>query len=164
MHTSAVLQAVSTRARKSQRTLKANVQRREELQRQAQQNRPHVVLGHKASDAAKWQDCDLAQVLIARGDLIALDAEIFCELIRREPQHGPACTEPAKCADLIKTIASDAPLEFTAGGKVDMAWSRFFANQVFHAHEPPCDSCVGEIRKEEEARRERERRRSRVGG
>ncbi|KAI0801347.1 S15/NS1 RNA-binding domain-containing protein [Fomes fomentarius] len=64
LHTSAVLQAVSTRTRKSQRTLKANIQRREELGRQAQQNRPHVVLGHKAGDEAKWLDCDLARVLV----------------------------------------------------------------------------------------------------
>ncbi len=64
LHTSAVLQAVSTRTRKSQRTLKANIQRREELGRQAQQNRPHVVLGYKAGDEAKWLDCDLARVLV----------------------------------------------------------------------------------------------------
>ena len=69
LHTSAVLQAVSTRARKSQRTLKANIQRREELQRQAQQDRPHVVLGHKAGDEAKWLNCDLAQVLVTPEDL-----------------------------------------------------------------------------------------------
>ena len=69
LHTSAVLQAISTRARKSQRTLKANIQRREELQRQAQQDRPHVVLGHKAGDEAKWLNCDLAQVLVTPEDL-----------------------------------------------------------------------------------------------
>ncbi|EJF67376.1 S15/NS1 RNA-binding domain-containing protein [Dichomitus squalens LYAD-421 SS1] len=69
LHTSAVLQAVSTRTRRSQRTLKANVQRREELERQAQQNRPHVVLGHKAGHEAKWQNSDLAQVLITEEDI-----------------------------------------------------------------------------------------------
>lgn len=44
--------------------MKANVQRREELEREAQQSRPHVVLGHKAGDEAKWQHSDLARVLI----------------------------------------------------------------------------------------------------
>ncbi|KAI0713183.1 S15/NS1 RNA-binding domain-containing protein [Cerioporus squamosus] len=71
LHTSSVLQAVSTRTRKTQRTLKANVQRREELERQAQQNRPHVVLGHKAGDEAKWQNSDLAKVLITEEDIKA---------------------------------------------------------------------------------------------
>ncbi|KAI0756182.1 S15/NS1 RNA-binding domain-containing protein [Daedaleopsis nitida] len=71
LHTSAVLQAVSTRTRKSLRTLKANVQRREELQRQAQQNRPHVVLGHKAGDEAKWLNSDLARVLVTAEDVRA---------------------------------------------------------------------------------------------
>ncbi|RDX50580.1 S15/NS1 RNA-binding domain-containing protein [Lentinus brumalis] len=71
LHTSAVLQAVSTRTRKTQRTLKANVQRREELQRQAQQSRPHVVLGYKAGDEAKWQNSDLAKVLITEEDIRA---------------------------------------------------------------------------------------------
>ena len=69
LHTSAVLQAVSTRARKSQRALKANVQRREELERQAQANRPHVVLGHKAGDEAKWLTSDLARVLVTSEEI-----------------------------------------------------------------------------------------------
>ena len=69
LHTSAVLQAVSARTRRTQRTLKANIQRREELEREAQQNRPHVVLGHKAGDEAKWLDSDLAQVLITEEDV-----------------------------------------------------------------------------------------------
>ncbi|KAI1790988.1 S15/NS1 RNA-binding domain-containing protein [Ganoderma leucocontextum] len=71
LHTSAVLQAVSARTRNSQRTLKANIQRREEIERQAQQNRPHVVLGHKAGDDAKWLDSDLAKVVINEADIVA---------------------------------------------------------------------------------------------
>ncbi|RPD64721.1 S15/NS1 RNA-binding domain-containing protein [Lentinus tigrinus ALCF2SS1-6] len=74
LHTSAVLQAVSTRTRKTQRTLKANVQRREELELQARQSRPHVVLGYKAGDEAKWQNCDLARVLITEEDIKATPA------------------------------------------------------------------------------------------
>ncbi|KAI0640207.1 S15/NS1 RNA-binding domain-containing protein [Trametes polyzona] len=69
LHTSAVLQAVSARARRSQQTLKANIQRREELQSQARQNRPHVVLGYKAGDEAKWQSSDLAKVVITEEDI-----------------------------------------------------------------------------------------------
>nr|VWP01429.1 Amine oxidase (EC [Ganoderma boninense] len=71
LHTSAVLQAVSARARNSQRTLKANLQRREELGRQAQQNRPHVVLGHKAGDDARWLNSDLAKVILTEADVVA---------------------------------------------------------------------------------------------
>ncbi|KAH9854350.1 S15/NS1 RNA-binding domain-containing protein [Lenzites betulinus] len=69
LHTSAVLHAVSARNRRSQQTLKANIQRREEIQRQAQQNRPHVVLGHRAGDEAKWQKSDLVQVLVTETEI-----------------------------------------------------------------------------------------------
>lgn len=62
---------MSTRTRNSQRTLKANLQRREELEQQAQQNRPHVVLGHKAGDEARWLNSDLAKVVISEGDVVA---------------------------------------------------------------------------------------------
>ena len=71
LHTSAVLQAVSARTRKAQRTLKANIQRRKELEQQAQQNRPHVVLGHKSGDEAKWLNCDLARVLVSEAEVRA---------------------------------------------------------------------------------------------
>ena len=71
LHTSAVLQAVSTRTRNSQRTLKANIQRREELERQARQDRPHVVLGHKVADPGRWQNSDLAKVILTEADIVA---------------------------------------------------------------------------------------------
>ncbi|KAM5539916.1 hypothetical protein V8D89_006419 [Ganoderma adspersum] len=71
LHTSAVLQAVSMRTRNSQRTLKANIQRREELERQAQQDRPHVVLGHKAGDPGRWRNSDLAKVILTEADIVA---------------------------------------------------------------------------------------------
>ncbi|PIL31241.1 hypothetical protein GSI_05939 [Ganoderma sinense ZZ0214-1] len=71
LHTSAVLQAVSARTRNSQRTLKANIQRREELEHQAQQNKPHVVLGHKAGDDARWLNSDLASVILTEADIAA---------------------------------------------------------------------------------------------
>ncbi|KAI9066531.1 S15/NS1 RNA-binding domain-containing protein [Trametes sanguinea] len=69
LHTSAVLQAVSARTRRTQQTLKANIERRKELQQQALQNRPHVVLGHKPGDEAKWHNCDLAKVIITEEDI-----------------------------------------------------------------------------------------------
>ncbi|KAI0830856.1 S15/NS1 RNA-binding domain-containing protein [Trametes gibbosa] len=69
LHTSAVLQAVSPRTRKTLQTLKANVQRREEIQQQARQNRPHVILGHKAGEEAKWQTSDLARTLVTEAQV-----------------------------------------------------------------------------------------------
>ncbi|KAI8981318.1 S15/NS1 RNA-binding domain-containing protein [Trametes punicea] len=69
LHTSAVLQAASARARRTQQTLKANVRRREELEQQAQQKRPHVVLGHKPGDEIKWHSCNLAKVVITEEDI-----------------------------------------------------------------------------------------------
>ncbi|KAI0370023.1 S15/NS1 RNA-binding domain-containing protein [Pilatotrama ljubarskyi] len=71
LHTSAVLRAASARARRTQQTLKHNVQRREELELEARQNRPHVVLGHKAGDEARWHNCDLARVLLSEEDIRA---------------------------------------------------------------------------------------------
>ncbi|KAI0778932.1 S15/NS1 RNA-binding domain-containing protein [Trametes elegans] len=69
LHTSAVLQAVSSRTRRTQQTLKANIQRREELQREAARNQPHVVLGHKAGDEAKWENSDLAKVILSEDQI-----------------------------------------------------------------------------------------------
>ncbi|CDO74835.1 hypothetical protein BN946_scf185022.g5 [Trametes cinnabarina] len=71
LHTSAVLGAVSARARRTQQTLKSNIQRRKELEQQAQQKRPHVVLGHKPGDEAKWYNCDLAKVIVTEEDIRA---------------------------------------------------------------------------------------------
>ncbi|KAH9934092.1 S15/NS1 RNA-binding domain-containing protein [Epithele typhae] len=74
LHTSAVLQAqltlrASARARKIQRTLKASLERRAELEAEARANRPHVILGHKAGDEAKWKNSDLARILVTAEDI-----------------------------------------------------------------------------------------------
>ena len=56
---------------KAQRTLKANLRRREELEREARENRPHVILGHKPGDEARWTNCDLARILVSEADMRA---------------------------------------------------------------------------------------------
>ncbi|OJT04559.1 hypothetical protein TRAPUB_4829 [Trametes pubescens] len=62
---------MSARSRRTKQTLKTNIQRREEIQRQAQANRPHVVLGHKSGDDAKWTSSDLANVIITEAAILA---------------------------------------------------------------------------------------------
>lgn len=64
LHTTAVLDAQSRRAKARARG-KVNAERRREVQEHALVNRPHIVLGHKPGDEAKWENCDLAQVVVS---------------------------------------------------------------------------------------------------
>ncbi|CAL1694838.1 unnamed protein product [Somion occarium] len=65
LHTSAALQATSARRRKQVVAEKKIAERRIEKQRLEELNRPHVVLGSRPGDDAKWSNCDLAKVLIS---------------------------------------------------------------------------------------------------
>ncbi|OSX66805.1 hypothetical protein POSPLADRAFT_1042115 [Postia placenta MAD-698-R-SB12] len=71
LHTSAVLQASALRKRKSRVAEKANIEKRDERERAAQANRPHVVLGYRPGDEVKWQSCDLARVIVTERDILA---------------------------------------------------------------------------------------------
>ncbi|OBZ68449.1 30S ribosomal protein S15, partial [Grifola frondosa] len=62
LHTTAVLS--SARRRKSRVAESANNERRAERERKAQIDRPHIILGNRPNDEAKWQNCDLAKVLV----------------------------------------------------------------------------------------------------
>ena len=66
-----VLQAESHRKRQARFTKKINTSKREERQRIADANRPHVVLGTRPGDDAHWRNCDLAKVLVDEETLVA---------------------------------------------------------------------------------------------
>lgn len=48
-----------------------NLAKRAQLQRIAQLNRPHVVLGNKPGDDSKWNDCDLSKVLVTHEQILS---------------------------------------------------------------------------------------------
>jgi len=56
---------------KSRASEKANIEKRQQAERASQENRPHVVLGHRPGDEAKWQNCDLARVIVTEADILA---------------------------------------------------------------------------------------------
>lgn len=49
----------------------ANIRGRDERARKEALNRPHVVLGHRPGDEAKWRNCDLAKILVTEKDIYA---------------------------------------------------------------------------------------------
>lgn len=62
-HSSAVAHAkVKTRK-------EANIRSRDERARKEALNRPHVVLGYRPGDEAKWKNCDLAKILVTEKDI-----------------------------------------------------------------------------------------------
>ncbi|KAI0789477.1 S15/NS1 RNA-binding domain-containing protein [Abortiporus biennis] len=71
LHTSTVLQISQFRKRKSRIAEKLNTEKREERAKQAALNRPHVILGNRPGDEAKWTNCDLAKVLVTPEEIKA---------------------------------------------------------------------------------------------
>ncbi|KIP04168.1 hypothetical protein PHLGIDRAFT_31496 [Phlebiopsis gigantea 11061_1 CR5-6] len=55
----------------ARRQAKLIAQQRKERAEKAELNRPHVVLGHKPGDEAKWANCDLAKILVTEQDVLA---------------------------------------------------------------------------------------------
>jgi small subunit ribosomal protein S15 len=72
-HSSAVVQVASFRRRKARAVQKGNLAKRAERERLAEAQRPHVVVGHRPGDDAKWANCDLAKVIITEEDLEATE-------------------------------------------------------------------------------------------
>ncbi|KAI0673915.1 S15/NS1 RNA-binding domain-containing protein [Trametes maxima] len=125
LHTSAVLQAVSARVRRSQQTLKANIQRREEIERQARQNRPHVVLGHKSSDETKWQQSDLAQVLLTEQDILATpipkaDPQSHQLLLPTYYNYGVGEAEKETLFDVLPALTAESQVRLKTVGLVQI--------------------------------------------
>ena len=65
-HTSPVLGKETPRKRAARQVRKKNQERQAELQRLRKANAPHVVLGNRPGDDAKWHNCDLAKCLLTR--------------------------------------------------------------------------------------------------
>ncbi|KAI0326786.1 S15/NS1 RNA-binding domain-containing protein [Cubamyces sp. BRFM 1775] len=119
LHTSAVVRAVSARARKTHQTLKANVERRVQLQRRAQENRPHVVLGHKHGDEAKWQNCDLAKIVITEEDIRStpvphVDPHEGSIQLPTYYNYGVGETEKETLFNVLPALSMEASVRFQA--------------------------------------------------
>lgn len=63
LHTTAALRA-------SHRTKSRREAEKEAHVREVAANRPHVVLGHRPGDEAKWQNCDLARILVTEEHIL----------------------------------------------------------------------------------------------
>lgn len=69
IHSSATVQAnLKLKARVA---AAANLAKRAERAKQAALNRPHVVLGHRPGDEAKWTNSDLAKILVTEEAILA---------------------------------------------------------------------------------------------
>ena len=63
LHTTAALRA-------SHRTKNQREAEKAAHAREVASHRPHVVLGHRPGDEAKWQNCDLARILVTEEDIL----------------------------------------------------------------------------------------------
>ena len=68
-HTSASISAESAKARAARLTRKKNIEGKEQRARKLRETRPHVVLGTRPGDNAKWLNCDLAKVILTPEDI-----------------------------------------------------------------------------------------------
>ena len=69
LHTSSTINAELARRTGSYDPKKANTLIKKEKRRKALETRPHVVLGHRPGDEAKWRNCDLAKILVSEEEL-----------------------------------------------------------------------------------------------
>ncbi|GBE77353.1 hypothetical protein SCP_0102260 [Sparassis crispa] len=68
LHTSPVLQ--SFRKRRSRVQEQANLSKRQERERLEQTDRPHIVLGTRPSTPERWENSDLAKILVTEKDIL----------------------------------------------------------------------------------------------
>ncbi|KAH0591350.1 hypothetical protein H2248_001428 [Termitomyces sp. 'cryptogamus'] len=69
LHTSAVLRGQSSRQHVARAIRKSNIVKQEERQREAQENKPHVILGMRRGKEGEWEKCLLAKILITEEEL-----------------------------------------------------------------------------------------------
>jgi small subunit ribosomal protein S15 len=86
-HTSASLQVASLKRHKTQASEKTTAQKRAERGLLAETNRPHIVLGHRPGDTAKWSNCDLAKVIIRQDDVAGTTRESLATGSLHMPKH-----------------------------------------------------------------------------
>jgi small subunit ribosomal protein S15 len=71
LHTSAILRVENQRKRQARATKKANFEKEKERESFAKANRPHIILGTRPGEDAKWRNSDLSKVLVDEEDLVA---------------------------------------------------------------------------------------------
>jgi len=69
LHSSSVQRAETMKARAARITRKSNIEHNVVRQREALENRPHVVLGTRPGDESKWANCDLAKTVVTRENI-----------------------------------------------------------------------------------------------
>lgn len=71
-HTSSLRLAESQKQRASRLIRQANIEKSNQRAREHTTNKPHVVLGTRPGDEAKWENCDLNRILVTEKELQAL--------------------------------------------------------------------------------------------
>ncbi|KAI5119723.1 hypothetical protein M0805_001436 [Coniferiporia weirii] len=74
LHTSAARFAESQKQRTARIVRKTNIEKKAERARLYEENKPHVILGTRPGDEAKWRNCDLAKTLVSAEELARLPA------------------------------------------------------------------------------------------
>jgi len=72
LHTSSTLHAELAHRSVAKKT---NTLIKNEKRRKALEMRPHIVLGHRPGDEAKWRNCDLAKILVSEEELQIPDVD-----------------------------------------------------------------------------------------
>lgn len=68
-HTSSTRLAESRKQQKIHDSRRINLEKREERLRKERENAPHVILGTRPGQASKWENCDLAKLVITAEQL-----------------------------------------------------------------------------------------------
>lgn len=71
LHTSAPLCVDASRTDLARQARKINIVRKEERRAKAIANRPNIVTGTRPGEETKWDNCDLAKILVNEEDLVS---------------------------------------------------------------------------------------------
>lgn len=69
LHTSSVLQGENPRKRIARAVRKANIEKKAQREKSADLNKPSVVLGIRPGEEGRWENCDLAKILVDQAAL-----------------------------------------------------------------------------------------------
>ncbi|KAJ8502782.1 hypothetical protein ONZ45_g11444 [Pleurotus djamor] len=117
LHTSPFLRAESTRKQVARATKKQNIQKKEERLQHANLNKPSPVLGTRPGEEAKWQNCDLAKVLVKPEDLnsseplLPIDLPIGRVDIPKTMNYGVSGEVQEQLFNQLPYLSSEAAVE-----------------------------------------------------
>lgn len=99
----------SFRRRKARAVQKENLAKRAEREKLAEAQRPHVVIGHRPRDEAKWTNCDLAKILITENDLEAnevVDYPLASVAVSKHLNYGVGEREKELLFDILPQLSA----------------------------------------------------------